>query len=82
MQLPNDVIEATDGKDLSKMTIRVRYKNWKEDVAIRTIIPLSIFHGSNEFHKENQWLLKVWDVEKHDYRTYAIKDILEWFCKE
>jgi len=34
--------------------------------------------GSTEYHKEEQWLLRAWDVDKQDYRTYALKDILEW----
>ncbi len=80
MQLPEDVANAVNG-DASK-AIPVRYKNWKGEVAVRNIIPLSVFYGSNDFHKDVQWLMKVWDMEKQDYRTYALKDILEWIWEK
>lgn len=78
VELPPDVVNAI-GASAEHAAIRVKYKNWKGEVAARTIIPLSIFYGSTEYHKEGQWLLKVWDMGKEDYRTYAVKDILEWF---
>ena len=58
--------------------IKVRYKNWKGETAVRTIVPREIFFGSSEWHKEPQWLLKVFDVEKNAERTYALRDIQEW----
>lgn len=58
--------------------IKVLYKNWKGEIGERTIIPKNIFYSSNEYHKEKQWLLEVFDIEKDALRTYALKDILEW----
>ena len=62
-------------------TIKVKYKNWKGEVGIRTIIPQTIYYGSTDFHKENQWLMDVFDVDKDALRTYALMDIIE-FIKE
>lgn len=58
--------------------VKVRYVNWQGQEAVRTIIPLDIYWGKSEWHPEEQWILKVWDVEREAYREYAIKDIKEW----
>lgn len=61
--------------------IKVLYKNWKGVEKIRTIIPQKIYFGTTDFHKEEGWLLELFDVEKNDKRTYSLKDIKEWFVK-
>lgn len=60
--------------------ITVRYKNYRGEVAVRTIIPIegSLFWGQTEYHPHDQWLLKVWDVEKNAERIYALCDIQEF----
>ena len=77
-ELPKDVNSILRNKKIEDITIKVIYKNWKGETGLRTIIPLSIFYGFNEFHKDEQWLMKVWDFDKEDYRTYALRDIKEW----
>ncbi len=58
--------------------VKVIYTNWRGQTAHRSIIPISMRWGSTEWHKKEQWLLKVWDVERNDYREYAFKDIQKW----
>lgn len=58
--------------------IKVVYKNWKGEVAERTIIPKQIFYGSTEWHQQEQWLLEVFDVDRNATRVYALCDIKEW----
>jgi predicted DNA-binding transcriptional regulator YafY len=58
--------------------ITVRYKNWHGQTALRSIIPIEVSWGSTEWHPHAQWLLKVWDIERGDYRQYALKDIIEF----
>ncbi len=65
-------------KKAEDVAIHVNYKNWRGEISIRKIIPLEVYFGSTEYHKEEQWLLRAWDVGKEDYRTYALKDVLEW----
>lgn len=55
--------------------IVVLYTNWKGKTEKRTIIPWVAYWGSTEFHPEEQFLLKCYDVEKQAERTYAMKDI-------
>jgi len=76
--LPKEVKEKINGKELERVMVKVEYKNWKGETGIRFIIPLNIFYGHTEYHKEEQWLMKVWDLDKKDYRTYALRDVLKW----
>lgn len=76
--LPDDVTRKIGKNKLDDIVLKVRYKNWKNEIAARNIIPLDIYYGSTEYHKDEQWLLKVWDLDKKDYRIYALKDIQEW----
>lgn len=64
-------------KDSEKQT-EILYINWRNEKAWRTIIPIEIWFGSTEWHKEKQWLLKAWDIEKDAERDFAIKDIESW----
>jgi hypothetical protein len=52
-----------------------RYRNWRGEVADRTVRPLSVWYGSTDWHPEPQWLLKAIDVEKGVERDFAIRDI-------
>lgn len=56
----------------------INYTNWKGVTALRRIIPKKIFFGSTEWHKEEQWLLEAFDVDKNADRSFAIKDIKSW----
>lgn len=59
--------------------IKIVYTNYKGETALRRIVPKTIFFGSNEWHKEPQWLLEAFDAEKEAIRTFALKDIRCWY---
>lgn len=61
-----------------KKVVKVRYKNWKGRIAVREIFPIKLWFGFTEWHPEEQWLLKVYDMDKEAVRDYAMKDIIEW----
>jgi len=77
-ELPLEVSVALKGKRLEDVAVKVMYKNYKGEVGLRTIFPLQIYMGKNEYHSGEQWLMKVWDVDKNAYRDYALRDIQEW----
>lgn len=56
----------------------INYTNWKGVTALRKIIPIEMFFGSTEWHKEEQWLLKAYDIDKNAERSFALKDIKSW----
>lgn len=64
-----------------KNPIKVEYTNYRGEKGIRTIVPLGYEFGSNEYHKEEQWLLKVWDIDRQAERVYAAKEITRWFIE-
>lgn len=77
-ELPKEVLDRLNGKRIEDAAIGVMYRNYRGEIGLRRIFPLEVFYGKNEYHKEEQWLLKVWDLEKNAYREYAMKDIIEW----
>jgi predicted DNA-binding transcriptional regulator YafY len=54
------------------------YKNWKCEISERTIDThsINIYYGEVEWHKEEQWLMEAIDLDKKDFRTFAIQDII------
>jgi predicted DNA-binding transcriptional regulator YafY len=67
----------TESKDIKQVTIV--YTNYKGITSVRNILPIRIFFGGNEWHKEDQWLMEAIDIEKNALRTFAMKDIRTWF---
>jgi len=56
--------------------VSIIYTNYKGIISYRSIIPKKIIFSSNKWHKEQQWLLIAYDIEKKTDRTFAIKNIL------
>jgi len=63
---------------MHKQQVKILYTNWRGEKAWRTIVPIEIWFGSTEWHKEAQWLLKAVDIEKDAHRDFALKDIERW----
>lgn len=63
---------------MQEKTVTVIYKNWRGEVSERHIIPEKIWFGSTEWHLEPQWLIDVFDLDKQEQRTFAVKDIRSW----
>ena len=61
-----------------KQPVRITYKNWKGVTSVRNIWPDELIFGTSEYHKDEQWLLEAFDIDKHDYRLFAMKDISSW----
>lgn len=59
--------------------VTVEYTNYKGETRLREIRPERLWFGSTEYHPEKQWLLDVFDEEKQERRTYAMKDIHSWY---
>jgi predicted DNA-binding transcriptional regulator YafY len=53
-----------------------RYTNWKGETSLRKVLPCCIRYGHSEYHPEDQWLLEAIDLDKMDYRTFALDGIL------
>jgi predicted DNA-binding transcriptional regulator YafY len=57
------------------------YKNWKGEISERRIDvhSINIYYGEVEWHEGEQWLMEAIDLDKNDFRTFAIKDIIGEF---
>ena len=58
--------------------VTILYTNYKGETRYREIIPKSIEFKATEWHKEEQWILNAFDIEKNDDRGFALKDLKEW----
>lgn len=56
-------------------SIPVLYKNWKGETSIRNIVPIAVRWGTSEWHREPQYLLSAFDVEKGDSREFALSEM-------
>ena len=57
--------------------VRIGYTNWRGEKGDRNILPLEVWHGATQWHPEEQWLLRAFDVEKQAERDFALKDIVQ-----
>ena len=48
----------------------------KAKKAVRRVRPIELWYGKTEWHPEEQWLLKAWDLDKDAERNFAWKDII------
>lgn len=54
------------------------YRNYKGVCGYRTVEGPTMWFGSTEFHKEMQWFIRGYDLDKEDFRDFAVKDIIEF----
>ncbi len=59
-------------------TVIIVYTNYKGVTGKRRIVPIEILFGHNEWHTQDQWLMRALDLEKNAERTFALKDIQSW----
>lgn len=55
--------------------IDFEYVNWKGEKGYRRALIKGFYYGNTEYHKENQWLLEAFDVDKKQDRVFAMKDM-------
>lgn len=63
---------------MNTQEVIIDYTNWRGERGLRTIHPVEMFFGINEFHPGEQWLLKAIDMDKNAERVFAMKDIHSW----
>lgn len=54
--------------------ITMTYRNWRGEVAQRTIRPVALWFGKTDWHPEPGWLLSAWDCDKGGRRDFALAD--------
>lgn len=52
------------------------YRNWRGEVDLRRIQPMSIKFDTSKWHPEPQWLLHAYDADKRELRMFALRNFL------
>jgi len=61
-----------------KKSLKFEYRNWKGRSSLRCVLPTKIYWGSTEYHKQEQWLMEAYDLDKKALRTFAVTDIIRY----
>ena len=64
---------------MRQLSIKFIYKNYKEVVAERHVVPKNIFYGGSDYHsgQGDKLFLSAFDLEKETTRHFLIEDIIE-----
>ncbi len=52
------------------------YRNWRGEISLRNVQPMSFWFGRTQWHPEDQWFLKAVDTRNNEERDFAFKDIM------
>jgi predicted DNA-binding transcriptional regulator YafY len=55
--------------------LHFEYVNWRGERSTRRILPIEIWFGITDWHPNAQWFLKGQDLDKHEVRDFALRDI-------
>jgi len=58
--------------------VEIKYTNWKGKTSYRTIKPIELIFDSNQYHPKPCYLLRAFDIDKDDERTFAVQNIHSW----
>lgn len=58
--------------------VLIDYTNWRGERSVRRVLPVSVFFGTTQYHRDKQWFLTAVDVEKNAERHFAMSDIHSW----
>ena len=56
------------------MPLTCEYKNWRGEVSVRRLRPISFWYGSTEWHPAPGLMLKAFDLDKNEDRDFCVAD--------
>lgn len=72
---PQTAAEDQEARAIAEAAqITMTYRNWRGEVAQRTIRPVALWFGKTDWHPEPGWLLSAWDCDKGGRRDFALAD--------
>lgn len=74
LDLPRVVDFAYDARKV----VEIVYRNHRNELTTRKIVPDMFAWAKNDYHAESQWLIEGYDIAKREWRTFAMKDIIHW----
>lgn len=65
---------------LTQQSFKIEYIKEDGTIVTRRIVPIDLkFAAYMDRKAEPQWLLNAYDMDKHDFRTFALKRIRIWY---
>lgn len=74
-----DMISQPEPREEQAVTID--YTNHRGERARRRVVPQRIAFESSEWHREPQWLMHAYDINRGVTRAFALSQIHEWVRK-
>lgn len=77
-----NIIERTRYEPISTTEVlRFRYKNWRGEIADRSVIPVRTTVAVSIYHNDGKpcWIMTAYDTEKNELRDFALKDIIKYY---
>jgi len=65
----------TIGSADRRRIVNIVYTNYRGETAQRRIIPQRVWFGATQWHREEQWLLDAFDLDRESPRSFALCDI-------
>jgi hypothetical protein len=69
---------SADAKTPDEFIALMEYVNHRGEAAVRRITPVSVFFGQTQFYPLPQPLMRAWDHDKKDWRTFALAKVRRW----
>ncbi len=69
-------LAAAPKNPLEREVLTITYRNHRDEIAERHIIPQRVWFGTTEWYPDPQWLLSAWDKDREVERDFAMKRML------
>lgn len=65
----------------SEEVLRFRYKNYKGEIADRSVIPIRTVVKKSQYHNDGKpcWIMVAYDLDKQEKRDFALQDIIQYY---
>lgn len=57
-------------------TMEFVYTNWKGETLSRKVQDPVVWFGESKYHTGAQWFIHAFDIQKQEFRDFAVADIL------
>lgn len=66
---------APKGRHFNGLPLFIDYTNHRGERSTRKVIPRAVVWRLSPWHSEAQWILEVFDLDKQQYRDFAMVNI-------
>lgn len=63
-------------------TLKFYYENYRGVKSLRSVQDPTMWFGESKYHKGDQWFIHAFDLERQDFRDFAVADILTFVNEE